>query len=305
MRSYRYLHYDVFTDHLFGGNQLAVFPDGRGLPPAVMQAIAQEMNFSETTFVLPVESDAADVRVRIFTPGEELPIAGHPTIGTAFALARTGMLAAPRSSVVFGLGVGPIDVALTWKGADLGFAWMTQLVPTLGAPAERRDSIAAALRLTERDLVEALPVQVVSCGVPYVLVPLRTRTAVDAASFDAAAYEAFRDDLALPSTVCVYLFTTEAGDDDRATAYCRMFGAGLGIAEDPATGSAAGPLGCYLVHHGLVSGPAAGTMLCRQGVKMGRPSDIHVAIDANDDAIVRVRVGGTAVLAGEATLYVP
>src|SRR5688500_12747060 len=105
-RSYRYLHYDVFTDHLFGGNQLAVFLDGRGLSAETMQAIAKEMNFSETTFVLPPERPDTDMRVRIFTPGSELPMAGHPTIGTAFALARAGVLGADRARVVFGLGVG-------------------------------------------------------------------------------------------------------------------------------------------------------------------------------------------------------
>src|SRR5579864_8718884 len=123
MRSYRYLHYDVFTGHLFGGNQLAVFLDGRGLAAETMQAIAKEMNFSETTFVLPPERTDTDMRVRIFTPGEELPMAGHPTIGTTFALARTGVLGPDRGGVVFGLGVGPTPVSLTWNGGDLSFAW--------------------------------------------------------------------------------------------------------------------------------------------------------------------------------------
>src|SRR5438105_9780189 len=103
MRSYRYLHYDVFTDRLFGGNQLAVFLDGRGLAPETMQAIAKEMNFSETTFVLPAESPGTDTRLRIFTPGEELPMAGHPTIGSAFALARAGVIEPGRERFVFGL----------------------------------------------------------------------------------------------------------------------------------------------------------------------------------------------------------
>src|SRR5215471_2821489 len=106
-RSYRYLHYDVFTDRLFGGNQLAVYLDGRGLPGATMQAIAKEMNFSETTFVLPPERPDTDARMRIFTPGEELPAAGHPTIGSTFALARAGVIERARASFVFGLGVGP------------------------------------------------------------------------------------------------------------------------------------------------------------------------------------------------------
>src|SRR6187200_2469724 len=129
MRSYRYLHYDVFTDHLFGGNQLAVVLDGRGLTTATMQAIAKEMNFAETTFVLPAERPDTDVRMRIFTPANEMPMAGHPTIGSTFALARTGLIAPPRDRFVFGLNVGPIPVSLTWKRDELAFAWMTQLAP--------------------------------------------------------------------------------------------------------------------------------------------------------------------------------
>src|SRR4051812_31369955 len=131
-RSYRYLHYDVFTDHLFGGNQLAVVLDGRGLATATMQAIAKEMNFSETTFVLPAERADTDVRLRIFTPGQELPTAGHPTIGSTFALARCGVLAARRDRFTFGQGVGPVPVELTWNGEDLSFAWMTQANPVFG-----------------------------------------------------------------------------------------------------------------------------------------------------------------------------
>src|SRR5439155_18535290 len=121
-RSYRYLHYDVFTDRLFGGNQLAVFLDGRGLSAETMQAIAQEMNFSETTFILPLEQPRTDFRLRIFTPSDELPMAGHPTIGSAFALARAGVLEAGRDHFVFGLGLGPTQVSLTWRGTDLSFA---------------------------------------------------------------------------------------------------------------------------------------------------------------------------------------
>src|SRR5206468_11093009 len=130
MKSYRYLHLDVFTDQLFGGNQLAVFLDGRGLPPDAMQAIAKEMNFAESTFVLPAEQRGTDVRMRIFTPAEELPMAGHPTIGSTFALARVGVINSERERFVFGLGIGPVPVSLEWTGDDLAFAWMTQLSPT-------------------------------------------------------------------------------------------------------------------------------------------------------------------------------
>src|SRR5215471_9257518 len=141
MRSYRFLHLDVFTDHLFGGNQLAVFLDGRGLSKETMQAIAKEMNFSETTFVLPPESADTIARVRIFTPAEEMPAAGHPTIGTTFALARAGAIDSGRERIVLGLGIGPTPVALTWKGDELSFAWMSQPMPTFGEQIADRDGV--------------------------------------------------------------------------------------------------------------------------------------------------------------------
>src|SRR5262245_7830634 len=178
-RSYRYCHLDVFTDRPFGGNQLAVVLDGRGLDAGIMQTIAKEMNFSETTFVLPPEAEGTSFRVRIFTPHEELPMAGHPTIGTAFALARAGALARTSDTTTFGLNIGPTPISLVWSDDDLSFAWMTQLSPAFGAPIADPGGAAAALRLSAAAVVETgLPVQTVSCGVPYLLVPVATRQAV-------------------------------------------------------------------------------------------------------------------------------
>jgi trans-2,3-dihydro-3-hydroxyanthranilate isomerase len=302
MRSYRYLHYDVFTDHLFGGNQLAVVLDGRGLSSVTMQAIAKEMNFSETTFVLPPEQDGTDVRMRIFTPDDELPMAGHPTIGSTFALARTGVLVPGRERVVFGLGVGPVPVTLTWSGEDLSFAWMTQLNPKFDDRHLDAAAAAAALSLP-RDAVAGtgLPIQVVSCGVPFVFVPLTKRSAVDEAVRDPGALAALLR--GVPGAQGVFLFSAEPGADG-ATVYSRMFALGLGITEDPATGIASGPLGCYLVRYKLVKPEHAGAMLSLQGVKMGRPSHVHISIGTNHGEITSVRVGGESVLAGEGTLYV-
>jgi trans-2,3-dihydro-3-hydroxyanthranilate isomerase len=302
MRSYRYLHLDVFTDRPFGGNQLAVFLDGRGLASETMQGMAREMAFSESTFVLPAERPDTDMRVRIFTPGHELPMAGHPTIGTAFALARAGVLVPGRQNVVFGLGVGPTPVALTWRHEDLSFAWMTQLNPTYSEPLKDRAGAAAALCLPAHAIAAGLPVQTISCGFPCVLVPLVSRHDVDQASLDASAYDRFRKANGLDQ-ICVFLFSTEHGADG-ATAYSRMFAPDLGIVEDPATGGATGPLGCYLVEHGVVQREQAGDMVSRQGVKMGRPSDIHMSIDSAGGEIHSVRVGGEAVLVGEGTLYI-
>src|SRR5438045_9755940 len=222
MRSYRYLHYDVFTDHLFGGNQLAVVLDGRGLSAAVMQAIAKEMNFSETTFVLPPERTDTDVRMRIFTPGDELPMAGHPTIGSAFALARAGVIEPGRERFVFGLGIGPVSVALTWSGLDLSFAWMTQLNPMFSDPLPDPAAAAAALSLSPAAVAgTGLPVQVVSCGVPFLFVPLTTRSAVDNVVVNPPLLAEL-----LHATKSgahgVFVFSAQPGDA-RATVYSRMF----------------------------------------------------------------------------------
>ena len=302
-RSYRYLHYDVFTDHLFGGNQLAVVLDGRGLSTATMQAIAKEMNFSETTFVLPPERQDTDVRMRIFTPGDELPMAGHPTIGSTFALARTGVIDASRERIVFGLGVGPVPVALTWKGDDLTFAWMTQKNPTFGEPMADRGAAAAALSLPISALADAsLPVQVVSCGVPFLFVPIATRGAVDQAATNRGALDALLRSTASEARG-VFLFSPESGADG-ATAYSRMFAPALGVDEDPATGVASGPLGCYLVRHNVIAPDKAGAMWSLQGVRMGRPSHVHISIRVENGDITLVQVGGEAVLAGEGILYI-
>ncbi len=302
-RSYRYLHYDVFTDHLFGGNQLAVFLDGRGLSPATMQAIAKEMNFSESTFVLPPERPGTDARMRIFTPGEELPMAGHPTIGSTFALARTGAIAPGRDKFVFGLGIGPVPVDLTWRGSDLSFAWMTQLHPVFSDPIADPAGAAAVLGLSEPAVAgTGLPAQVVSCGVPFLFVPLATRAAVDNATMQRERFDRFREETHTQAHG-LFVFSTESGGD-KATVYSRMFAPDLGVVEDPATGGASGPLGCYLVRHKVVPAEKAGAILSLQGVKMGRPSHVHIAIGVERDEITRVRVGGEAVLAGEGTLYV-
>ena len=304
MRSYRYLHYDVFTDRLFGGNQLAVFLDGRGLSTETMQAIAKEMNFSETTFVLPPEQAGTDLRMRIFTPGNELPAAGHPTIGSTFALARSGVIPRAREEFVFGLGVGPVPVSLTWKGDELSFVWMTQSKPSFGATVTDKTAAAAALSLSPAAVAgTGHPVQVVSCGVPFLLVPITSRSAVDNAAVNSSALDALLHDNAAGASG-VFLFSAEPGAD-RATVYSRMFAPALGVAEDPATGIASGPLGCYLVRHKIVAPDKAGAILSLQGVKMGRPSHVHIAIGVDGgQQIASVRVGGEAVLAGEGTLYV-
>jgi trans-2,3-dihydro-3-hydroxyanthranilate isomerase len=293
-----YLHYDVFTGQPLLGNQLAVFTDGRGLTTAQMQAIAREINFSETTFILPAERADTDIRMRIFTPAVEMPMAGHPTVGSTFALVHVGVIPRGQSRFVFGLNVGPTPVDLEWDGDRLRFVWMTQATPAFGPHVNDRAAVAAAIGLGVGDLATDLPIQEISCGVPYLFVPLRDREAVDRATPRADAI------LELPGVSrahpAILLFAQEVrlkpDPTSGATTYSRMFAAGLGVLEDPATGSAAGPLGCYLVQHGCVPGDAGRQMVNVQGVKMGRASRIHISITGGADAIRGVKVGGEAVL---------
>ena len=300
----RYLHLDVFTDRSFEGNQLAVFPEPGGLDTAMMQRVTREMNFSECTFIFPPER-GGDIKMRIFTPGEELPMAGHPTIGTTFALAAEGVIARGRTDIVFELGVGPTPVSLEWKGDALSFAWMTQQLPTFGGVISDRRALAAAVGLSDSHLTNDLPAEVVSCGVPFLFVPVASRGAVDAVSVDRKALahccrEAGVEELP------AFFFTTDGKPEDGAaqTVYSRMLAPGFGIAEDPATGGASGPLGCYLLRHGVVTPDAARNIVSLQGFAMLRPSRIHISIESSNGAITRVRVGGRSVMIGRGELFI-
>jgi len=298
----RYLHLDVFTDTPFEGNQLAVFPEPHGLDTNRMQTITREMNFSECTFIFPPER-GGDVRMRIFTPGEELPMAGHPTIGSTFALAMEGTIAKGRTDFVFELGVGPTPVSLEWKDGALAFAWMTQQLPKFGEVVRDRRALASAIGVSESDLVPDLPAQLVSCGVPFVFVALGSREAVDSVSIDRKTLARCYRDSGIEE-LPTFFFTAAGKQESGAaqTVYSRMLAASFGIAEDPATGGASGPLGCYLLQYKLVSPDAAKNVLSLQGVLMKRPSRIHISIDSENATITRVRVGGRSVMVGRGEL---
>ena len=294
----RYLHYDVFTTTPHAGNQLAVFMEPQGLTPEAMAAMTREMNYSECTFVFPAETAGTDVRLRIFGRSGEMPFAGHPVIGSAFALADDGVIAAGRDQLVFGLGIGPTPVELEWADGRLRFAWMTQQLPAFGPSLPAGAALAAAMGIAAADLVPQLPVQEVSCGSAFFYVPLTTRAAVDAVQMNGRELDALFTAASVRRRG-IFVFTTEAGPDG-ATVYSRMVGA-TG-SEDPATGSASGPLGCYLVRHGLVPPSAAGAIVSAQGVKMWRPSRIHIRLAVSGGEITRVQVGGTSVLVGDGRL---
>lgn len=293
----RYLLFDVFTDEAFGGNPLAVFPDADGIPDSIMQKLAMELNLSETTFVLPPKNFANHFHVRIFTPRKELPMAGHPTIGTAFALLQEGRIQTgeTETSVLFEEGVGVIPVSIVNGKNTLPHITMTQPLPIFGPEYADRERIAAMLSIRLNELDDRFPVETVSTGVPFLFVPVRRLETMEKLKVRTDILEDPRSNL--PSTM-VFAFTTETKRNGSAV-HGRMFAPSAGIAEDPATGGGAGPLGCYLLHHGIVDDSAAQKMILEQGFEMGRPSLLHISITRTDGTITQVRVGGTCVATGE------
>lgn len=299
----RRLHYhlvDVFTDQRFGGNPLAVFTNGRGLSTETMQAIAKELNLSETTFVLPPDNPANDWRVRIFTPAAEMPMAGHPTVGTSFVLAREHLVKVSEQQPVIRLeeNVGLIPVTFTFEAGQPVMATMQQLAPEFGPVFEDRDTIAALLSLDPSALEDG-PLQVVSCGAPFFLVPLRT---IDAVRNIRLRIDIWERALMNFASSKVFVFTRQT-DYPGSTVHSRMFAPSLGIREDPATGAASGPLGCYLVKYGWVKDNPA-QIISEQGVEMGRPSFIHIRIEQTGGAITGVFVGGQCVYVGDGQIEI-
>jgi trans-2,3-dihydro-3-hydroxyanthranilate isomerase len=303
-RRYRYLHADVFTDRAFEGNQLLVFLDPAGLSVDAMHTLTRESNYSECTFVFPPEQAGTDHRVRIFTRNGEVPFAGHPTIGTAFALAASGVIRPGTTKSTFGLGVGPTPIDLEWDGSRLKFAWMTQLKPTFGKTVTDTAALASALGVEPAALATTrAPAQEVNSGSTFFIVPMASRQAVDAAVADRPKLNALFAAAGVQGRG-VYVFSTERGQDG-VDAYTRLVG-GAGAIEDPATGSAAGPAGCFMVRYRFVAAASAGHLVFLQGVLVKRPSRLHVNVTAAETGgsgapldVSAVKVGGPAVIVGE------
>ncbi|QNF32785.1 PhzF family phenazine biosynthesis protein [Adhaeribacter swui] len=300
MKKALYYLVDVFTDSAFGGNQLAVFPNGEEVPEHLMQQIAKELNLSETTFVLPPVNPQNDIKLRIFTPAQELPMAGHPTIGTAYVLLQQKLLAAEdRNQLIFEEGVGDIAVAFEKSGEVLGQITMTQPLPKFGQTVTDIQVLADLLSLSPDDILSEPAAQVVSCGVPYLYVPLKNLAAVKKARLRSDVLE---NQLSHVGSQSVFLFAMET-EDPANTVHGRMFAPAFGIVEDPATGSACGPLGCYLVQHKLVLEQPIAHIICEQGYEMERPSLLYLTIEQENNSITQVKVGGTSVLVGEGYFY--
>jgi trans-2,3-dihydro-3-hydroxyanthranilate isomerase len=298
----RRLHYhlvDVFTNQPFGGNQLAVFTNGRGLTAETMQRIAKELNLSETTFVLPPEDTANDWKVRIFTPATELPTAGHPTVGTAYILAREDLVGVSEAHPTIKLEekVGVIPVTFQFKDGAPALIQMQQPLSKFASEFTDRALIAELLSLTTADLAET-PIQEVSSGVPFCFIPVKNMEAIQRIKFRPDIW----DQKLRQQYGQFFVFTLET-TYPTSSVHSRMFGPALGIPEDPATGIASGPLGCYLVKYGLVKGNPA-QIISEQGFEMGRPSYIHIEIGQADGAINFVGVGGECVYMGEGSLEI-
>jgi trans-2,3-dihydro-3-hydroxyanthranilate isomerase len=297
-RAYSFVQVDVFTDRVFGGNPLAVVLDARGLDDGLMQQIAREMNLSETVFLFPPTRPECVAALRIFTPAREVPFAGHPTIGTTWVLAARGM--SPKGAARFTLEekIGPVPVELEGDPTRPSFIWMSQQDATFDAALGNREAVAHALGLTVADLWPDGPIQPGSTGNKFLFVPLRDKATVDRAALDVRA---ILEALGERPRMGIFVFAPDP-DASAGRVYSRMFGPhSSGIPEDPATGSASGPLGAYLLRNGMVKGSGEVKIVSEQGTKMGRQSFVHIRLAERGGTVTDIRVGGgvVPVLEGE------
>jgi trans-2,3-dihydro-3-hydroxyanthranilate isomerase len=300
----RYHTLDVFTDRTFGGNPLAVFPDSAHLPTELMQRIAGEMNLSETVFLGPPNTSEGAARVRIFTPKVEVPFAGHPTVGTAIFLAGTSTDRPTEGEITLVLeeNVGPVPVQVRFESGVPNFArFATAMLPEHRPSPYAGPELAAMVGLDLADVCpEGLEPEMVSCGLPYHIVPVATVEAVSRAVLDLALWHRMLSDSWAHH---VYLVCLEA-EGDSVDVRVRMFAPGSGVHEDPATGSAAAALGGYL--SGIDGGEEARLRwTVEQGIELGRPSLLYVEADRAKGATTAVRVGGSAVAVSSGTMVVP
>jgi len=294
---------DVFTDRPFAGNPLCVVPDGAGLSTDQMQAIAREMNLSETTFVLPPTDPRAAYWMRIFTPAKEIPFAGHPSVGTAYVMACAGRfpLQEPVTRIFQQVGIGTLPLDIEVADGKPGRVVMTQGAPLFGPVLRDLTPVAEAVGLDALALARtSLPVQVVSTGLGHLMVPLPDLQSMGRLRPNPAALDALLSGCGALGFFAFCLQTT-TGD---AFVHARMFAPGAGVPEDPATGSAAGPLGAYLAVHGVLPRERE-SFVIEQGIEMGRPSRIWVEVGRDAAGMPNmIRVGGTIVPVIRGTIQV-
>lgn len=327
MAGLRFYTADVFTDRPFGGNPLAVFPDAQGLEPSRMQAIARELNLSETVFVFPPETTVGHKRLRIFTPGGEIPFAGHPTVGTAFVLAAIGDLPIPglesgldsgltgqadrpanqapnpetrpeTLAVIFEEGVGSVPVSIRFENDRPVFAELAAAQAPIVRPlANDRDRWSALLGLDPSDLALDLQPAIASCGLPFTVIPLASVAALGRSRLDLGLWRQWLADTEAPQVYPIVRLTENRWR-------VRMFAPALGISEDPATGSAAAALGGYLAWADQAgSGQGTWQVTIDQGQEIDRPSCLELSIDQDQGQVTAIRVGGRSVLMSQAELW--
>jgi trans-2,3-dihydro-3-hydroxyanthranilate isomerase len=303
MSRYIFHTLDVFTDHIFGGNPLAVFPDGGGLSTERMQTVAGEFNLSETVFVFPPDNPVHTRRLRIFTPGAELPFAGHPTVGSAHLLAEIGDLPldGDETRIVFEEGVGPVAVTIRASdGQVVSAQFSAARMPEVGPDAPPLADIAEVLSLEPGDILNDPPPAAVSCGVPFLFVMLANPDALARARTRRDAWERTMAGAWAPQ-----LYVLARPDRDQGTSYrARMFAPGMGIDEDPATGAAATALAGYLAP---LAAMRSGTVRWSvdQGVEMGRPSRLEVEADISEGSVTAIRVSGRSVMVSHGEMTIP
>ena len=303
MRKYRFFQCDVFTSTPFGGNPLAVVTEAQNISPIEMAKIAREMNLSETTFVLSPSDPNADFKIRIFTPTTEIPFAGHPTLGTAFVIAEEGLtdLREPKTQIKLELNIGVIPVTLFVKNGVIDFVQMTQHTPTFGEKFEDISTLAKAMGIKEKEILQTeLPAEVVSCGLPVLIVPVKSLQAIQEAKPNAELIDGmlknFESKLLMP-------FSLETLNTE-SHVHSRLFAPSLGIIEDPAPGSAGGPIGSYLLKHKLMDVKQTVSIVNEMGFEIERPSIIHIEIDIGNNEIIGVRVGGYVTMIAEGRLLI-
>jgi trans-2,3-dihydro-3-hydroxyanthranilate isomerase len=288
---------DVFAETKYTGNQLAVIKDtgdNGEIPSETMQAIACEMHFSETTFVSPVPETDGGYRTRIFTPSEEIPFAGHPTLGTAFVVQQL-FVQETVDAITLNEVAGRIPVSFTYYGDSPAILWMQQLQPTFGDLHDAGE-IAPLIGLDLEDIDPSFPIQEVSTGLPFTIIPVRTLAAMQKARTNLDRYVEYTKTTEADGLL---LFCPETHDSDNQV-NVRMFAEGYGIVEDPATGSGCGCLAAYLVRHQYF-GTSSIDIAAEQGTEIGRPSRLYLKVMDSGDAI-DVRVGGRVVLVARGTL---
>lgn len=299
--SAHYFLLDVFTGSRFGGNQLAIFPEGQFIEESIMKKIARELQLSETVFILPPVDKNNHFKMRIFTPQMELPTAGHPTIGASFFMVRHIDFDEEETqldiSIEQRIGLIKSSVKLD-RGVPL-FSSMIQPLPEFVKTLDDRKSFADMLSLKEDSLSET-PIEMISCGIPFTFIQLRSLACIKKVKFNVNLWGDLNEKY---NTSFIYIFTTETVNED-SDVHGRMFAPEAGIMEDPATGSANGPLGCFLLKNKVMEATNGQlNIISEQGFEMGRPSIIHINITGSAEKITEVKISGESVLVGKGQIF--